>query len=177
MLALRLDPSPRLDAASPEPVRGSGEALIGLRRAGVCDTDLQLARGYMGFRGVPGHEFVGEVLEAEDGAWVGRRVVGDINAGCGECADCVEGDGHHCARRSVLGIVGRDGCFEGLAGPHAGEALAGDGQALGVGVDDPGHLTLGVLVEAPNQVWTPVSGSDDRDVLHGPHYFFTPRPT
>lgn len=111
MLALRLDPTPRLDAAAPEPQPGAGEALIGLRVAGVCDTDLQLARGYMGFRGIPGHEFVGEVLACEDAEWIGRRVVGDINAGCGECADCRERDGHHCARRSVLGIVERDGCL------------------------------------------------------------------
>lgn len=79
--------------------------------AGVCDTDLQLARGYMGFRGVPGHEFVGRVLAADDVSWVGKRVVADINAGCGVCEDCTKRDGHHCPSRSVLGIVNRSGAF------------------------------------------------------------------
>jgi len=111
VLALHLDPAPRLDPDTPEPTPGPGEAVVALRLAGVCDTDLQLARGYLGFRGVPGHEFVGEVVACEDRAWVGRRVVGDINAGCGACADCLERDGHHCARRTVLGIVGRPGCL------------------------------------------------------------------
>lgn len=94
-------------------VRAPGEARIGVRLAGVCDTDLQLARGYMGFDGVPGHEFVGQVLEADDPAWVGARVVGDINAGCGSCPDCLGQSlaGHHCQGRSVLGIVGRSGAF------------------------------------------------------------------
>lgn len=111
MLALHLDPAPRLDPDTPEPTPGPGEALISLRLAGMCDTDLQLARGYMGFRGVPGHEFVGEVLACGDGSWVGRRVVGDINAGCGQCEDCLERDGHHCVERTVLGILGRPGCL------------------------------------------------------------------
>src|SRR5262245_31561854 len=79
--------------------------------AGVCDTDLQLSRGYMGFRGVLGHEFVGEVVESDDAAWIGRRVVADINAGCGRCADCRERLGHHCKERSVLGILKRDGAL------------------------------------------------------------------
>ncbi len=82
-----------------------------MRVAGVCDTDLQLAAGYMGFRGVPGHEMVGDVVEADDAAWIGARVVADINAGCGTCADCVEADGHHCGARTVVGILGRDGAF------------------------------------------------------------------
>ena len=89
-----------------------------MRLAGVCDTDLQLARGYMGYRGVLGHEMVGEVVECDDPHWLGRRVVADINAGCGACDDCTLRDGHHCAQRTVLGIVGRDGAIaEELAVP------------------------------------------------------------
>lgn len=111
MLALLCDDPPRLDPARADPVRAPDEALVRLRVAGVCDTDLQLARGYMGYRGVLGHEFVGDVLEAEDRALVGRRVVADINAGCGRCDDCRTRDGHHCATRTVLGILGRDGAL------------------------------------------------------------------
>ncbi len=93
------------------PTRPAGEARVKLRLAGVCDTDLQLAKGYMGFSGVLGHEFVGEVVEADDQALRGRRVVSDINASCGKCPDCIGSDGHHCAARTVLGILGRDGAF------------------------------------------------------------------
>ncbi len=84
---------------------------IRTRLVGVCDTDLQLARGYMGFGGVPGHEFVGTVIDAESPEWLGKRVVADINAGCGRCEDCVQRDGHHCAKRTVLGILGRAGAM------------------------------------------------------------------
>lgn len=111
MLALRCDQEPRLVTDHDEPIRKPGEALVRMRLAGVCDTDLQLARGYMGFSGVLGHEFVGEVLESDDAAWRSRRVVADINAGCGSCADCVHHRGHHCKSRTVLGIVGRDGAL------------------------------------------------------------------
>ncbi len=82
-----------------------------VRVSGVCDTDLQLARGYMDFRGVPGHEFVGEVIAGDDPKWSGKRVVADINAGCGACAECATGRGPHCATRTVLGIAGRSGAF------------------------------------------------------------------
>lgn len=80
-----------------------------MRLCGICDTDLQLARGYMGYRGVLGHEVVAEVVECDSAGWLGRRVVADINAGCGQCRDCVESGGHHCKTRSVLGILARDG--------------------------------------------------------------------
>jgi threonine dehydrogenase-like Zn-dependent dehydrogenase len=94
------------------PARG-GEALVRVRVAGVCNTDLEIVRGYAGFEGTLGHEFVGVVESApEEGAGlVGRRVVGEINAGCGRCALCAAGDARHCPRRTVLGIVGRDGAF------------------------------------------------------------------
>ncbi|HVW30113.1 MAG TPA: alcohol dehydrogenase catalytic domain-containing protein [Polyangiaceae bacterium] len=95
----------------PEPSPAPGEALIQLRTAGICHTDLELARGYMSYRGVLGHEFVGRVLSASDGALVGKRVVADINAGCGRCEACARGDAHHCPSRTVLGIVGRDGAM------------------------------------------------------------------
>ncbi len=111
MLGLLLDDTPRLVTDLAEPVRGPGEALIAVTVAGVCDTDLQLVRGYMNYRGVLGHEFVGEVLEADDARWIGKRVVADINAGCGACDECCLRDGHHCDVRSVLGIFGRNGAI------------------------------------------------------------------
>jgi alcohol dehydrogenase len=88
-----------------------GFARIRLLAAGICSTDLELQRGYYGFRGVPGHEFVGEVTEAEDANWVGRRVAGEINLACGECEWCARGLGRHCPRRTVLGIVRHPGAF------------------------------------------------------------------
>jgi 2-desacetyl-2-hydroxyethyl bacteriochlorophyllide A dehydrogenase len=95
----------------PEPAKLAGEAIVRVRMAGICGTDLELAKGYMGYRGIPGHEFVGEVIEAEDPALRGRRVVGEINAACGKCRACAEGLGRHCPNRTVLGILGRDGAF------------------------------------------------------------------
>jgi alcohol dehydrogenase len=111
MLALFFDREPRLVSDYPSPVRTPGEARLRTRVAGVCDTDLQLSHGYMNYRGVLGHEFVGEVVEADDPAWIGRRAVADINAGCGSCESCRTNSGHHCARRTVLGILGRDGAL------------------------------------------------------------------
>src|SRR5919199_240345 len=87
----------------------SGEALVRVVLSGVCNTDLEIVRGYAGFQGTLGHEFVGVVESAPDEKLVGRRVVGEINAGCGHCALCRAGDPRHCPQRTVLGIVGRDG--------------------------------------------------------------------
>ena len=92
----------------PRPAR-PGEALVKVRLSGICGTDLELARGYYPYTGVIGHEFVGEVAEAAEADWVGRRVVGEINAACGECEQCRNGRPTHCERRTVLGIVNRDG--------------------------------------------------------------------
>lgn len=86
------------------------EALIRVTKSGICNTDLEIVRGYAGFSGTIGHEFVGVVESAPTApAWVGRRVVGEINAGCGNCEKCAVGDPRHCARRTVLGIHSRDG--------------------------------------------------------------------
>jgi threonine dehydrogenase-like Zn-dependent dehydrogenase len=86
-----------------------GEVLIRVRLGGICGTDLELARGYYPFTGIPGHEFIGEVVEALDESWIGKRVVGEINAACGECEQCRNGRPTHCEKRTVLGIVNRDG--------------------------------------------------------------------
>jgi threonine dehydrogenase-like Zn-dependent dehydrogenase len=85
------------------------EALVRVLISGICNTDLEIARGYAGFKGTIGHEFVGIVEEAADKSMVGQRVVGEINAGCGSCELCQAGDPRHCPDRTVLGIVGRDG--------------------------------------------------------------------
>ncbi len=88
------------------------EALVRTRLAGICNTDLEIVRGYLGFRGVLGHEFIGTVMQAESAAeLVGRRVVGEINAYCGRCSTCRRGDPTHCPRRTTLGIAGRDGAM------------------------------------------------------------------
>src|SRR5271157_1158766 len=95
----------------PDPVATPGESIVRVSVAGICGTDLEITRGYMEFRGVPGHEFVGRVVQTEMGALAGKRVVGEINAGCGTCNRCIDGMGRHCAERTVLGILGRDGAF------------------------------------------------------------------
>jgi threonine dehydrogenase-like Zn-dependent dehydrogenase len=107
----------RLRRDLPEPEPTEGEVLVEVELAGVCATDLALGRGYMGFSGVPGHEFVGRALS---GSLRGQRVVGEINAGCGSCELCQSGDPRHCPQRSVLGILGRPGAFaERLSLPEA----------------------------------------------------------
>jgi threonine dehydrogenase-like Zn-dependent dehydrogenase len=95
----------------PEPVSAPGESIVRVSVAGVCGTDIEIARGYMQYRGVPGHEFAGRVVESQNVALRGKRVVGEINAGCGRCATCSAGLARHCPDRTVLGILGRDGAF------------------------------------------------------------------
>lgn len=95
----------------PIPKPGDDEALIRTTRAGICNTDLEIIKGYMGFKGIPGHEFVGIVEECGKKELVGKRVAGEINIGCGECSFCRRGLRNHCTERSVLGIMNREGAF------------------------------------------------------------------
>ena len=94
--------------AAEMPRPGPGESLVQGRYAGLCGTDLELSSGYYGFSGIPGHEFVGRVLE---GPRQGMRVVADINVGCGDCFRCTSGQHRHCQQRTVIGIKGRAGAF------------------------------------------------------------------
>jgi threonine dehydrogenase-like Zn-dependent dehydrogenase len=94
----------------PEPRANAGTAVVRVALAGICNTDLEIVKGYMGFRGVLGHELVGTVEEGP-AQWKGKRVVGEINFACGVCAVCRNGLGRHCARRSVMGILNADGAF------------------------------------------------------------------
>ena len=112
MRALRWDGT-RLALArdAPDPRPGAGEALVRVHLAGNCRTDLEITRGYLGFRGTPGHEWVGHVLAADDPALVGRRVVGEINLGCGICQSCRAELGRHCPGRRGLGSLGAAGAF------------------------------------------------------------------
>jgi threonine dehydrogenase-like Zn-dependent dehydrogenase len=95
----------------PIPARQPGEALIQMRMAGICGTDIEVMRGYKGFKGTLGHEFVGVVVDAESADLVGRRVCGEINVWCGTCRYCAMAMPTHCERRGVIGILGLDGCF------------------------------------------------------------------
>jgi threonine dehydrogenase-like Zn-dependent dehydrogenase len=97
------------DKPIPEPFEG--EALIEVAKAGICNTDLELLKGYMHFQGILGHEFAGRVVAAPEPEWVGKRVVGEINIPCGQCETCLEGDPRHCPTRKVLGIHQKDGVF------------------------------------------------------------------
>ena len=115
MRALVLDkgstPALTLVSNQPSPSPKEGEALIRVTLAGICSTDLELVKGYMGFKGIPGHEFVGKVEESPDKTLKGKRVVGEININCALCALCKKGLKNHCKERTVLGILGSDGAF------------------------------------------------------------------
>jgi threonine dehydrogenase-like Zn-dependent dehydrogenase len=110
MKALRIEDGKLklVDSAIP---RRDGEALVRMTMAGICNTDVEIARGYANFRGTLGHEFVGVVEESPDKSQIGRRVVGEINVGCGQCDLCRGNDQRHCPNRTALGIRGRDGAF------------------------------------------------------------------
>jgi threonine dehydrogenase-like Zn-dependent dehydrogenase len=111
MRALVFDHKLEFRGDYPDPVAAPGESIVRVSVAGICGTDLEIARGYMQYRGVPGHEFAGRVVESQNAALQGKRVVGEINAGCGRCAMCAAGLARHCANRTVLVILGRDGAF------------------------------------------------------------------
>src|SRR5215469_6739171 len=110
MRALRFDRELNLVHDAPVP-RLAGESLVRVSFAGICNTDLEIIRGYAGFTGTLGHEFVGVVAESENRSIIGKRVVGEINAGCGRCPECRTADPRHCPSRTVLGIKNRDGAF------------------------------------------------------------------
>jgi threonine dehydrogenase-like Zn-dependent dehydrogenase len=97
------------DYPGPEPL--SGEALVRVLCAGICSTDIEITKGYMSFRGILGHEFVGEVERGSDKSLLRKRVVGEINTGCGTCSVCRGGVENHCPERTVLGILNKDGTF------------------------------------------------------------------
>jgi threonine dehydrogenase-like Zn-dependent dehydrogenase len=101
----------KIDLRSVNRMRKPDEALIKIRKAGICSTDLELVKGYYPYTGILGHEFVGEVVEAENVSWIGQRVVGEINVVCHQCEQCLNGRPTHCENRTVLGIVNRDGTF------------------------------------------------------------------
>ncbi|MFP6870832.1 MAG: alcohol dehydrogenase catalytic domain-containing protein [Nitrospinota bacterium] len=111
LIALWLDDSGLSVREVPLPEPAADEGLVRVRLAGVCATDIEITRGYMGFRGILGHEFAGELVGPAGHPILGRRVVGEINCGCGACPRCAAGLERHCPERTVLGILGRPGAF------------------------------------------------------------------
>ena len=111
MIAVHLEAGIISVRRQPKPRMPEGYAMLRLLRGGICNTDLELQRGYYGFKGTPGHEFVAEVVDATTPSWIGKRVVGEINLACGSCDWCARGLGRHCPRRTVLGIVKHPGAF------------------------------------------------------------------
>jgi threonine dehydrogenase-like Zn-dependent dehydrogenase len=99
-----------LDSSYQPPVPDQESAIVKVHLAGICSTDLQIFKGYMNFRGVPGHEFVGSVRQGPEN-WLGKRVVGEINFGCGRCEFCDRDLTRHCPNRTVMGILNADGAF------------------------------------------------------------------
>jgi threonine dehydrogenase-like Zn-dependent dehydrogenase len=136
------------EVAKPAP---KDEALIRVTKSGICNTDLEIIRGYAGFSGIIGHEFVGVVEASSDKNLIGKRVVGEINAGCGECDLCLSGDSRHCPTRTVLGIHGRDGAHaEFLTLPNVNllevPANVSDEQAV---FTEPLAAAYGILEQVP----------------------------
>jgi alcohol dehydrogenase len=111
MRALVFDQSVSFRPRHPDPPISDGDALLKIRQAGICATDLEITHGYMNYRGVLGHEFVADVVSAEKRDLIGQRVVAEINIVCGRCDLCLSGLYNHCRNRSVLGINGHDGVF------------------------------------------------------------------
>ncbi|MCX6628835.1 MAG: alcohol dehydrogenase catalytic domain-containing protein, partial [Candidatus Solibacter sp.] len=111
MIAVHLENGAVTTHMLPVPQRPEGFALLRLLAAGICNTDLELQRGYYGFAGTPGHEFVAEVAEPDTRALIGKRVAGEINLACTHCEWCRKGLGRHCPNRTVLGIAGHPGAF------------------------------------------------------------------
>lgn len=101
----------KLNFVSDYPEPRNDETLVKVRLAGICGTDLEILNGYMSYEGVLGHEFVGTVIKSKNNELVGKRVVGEINAGCENCDSCRKGLQRHCPFRTVLGILNRDGAF------------------------------------------------------------------
>ena len=113
MKALVFDKELKFVTDYPKPIPQKGEVLIKVTHAGICNTDVEITKGYMGFKGVCGHEFLGivEDVNAEDKTLIGKRVTGEINLGCGSCPDCYNNMQRHCQNRQTLGIFKKDGIF------------------------------------------------------------------
>ncbi len=111
MKAIVFDEVLKLENNYPMPEQKEGEALINVNTIGICNTDYEITKGYMGYKGVLGHEFTGVVEKAQNKELIGKRVVGEINCGCGKCDYCAQGLERHCFNRSTLGIWQREGCF------------------------------------------------------------------
>jgi len=111
MSAAVFDGQLRYEKSYPLPHPQPGWAMIQVQKAGICKTDMEVMKGYLGFRGILGHEFVGRVESCDDLTLIGKRVVGEINAACGRCTWCTRGLGRHCASRRTLGILDLNGCM------------------------------------------------------------------
>ena len=111
MRSLLFDQTLSFDVRRREPALDDGDTLLRVRQAGICSTDLEITKGYMGFKGILGHEFVADVVSSPEKQLVGQRVVGEINIVCGRCDLCLSGLSTHCRQRSVLGILNHDGAF------------------------------------------------------------------
>ena len=111
MRALIFDGSLSFHPRHADPPSAAGDSLLRVRQAGICSTDLEITKGYMGFRGILGHEFVADVVQSANRDLIGQRVAGEINVVCGRCDLCLSGLSSHCRNRSVLGILNHDGAF------------------------------------------------------------------
>ena len=158
MRAIVLEDQAVYQDSRPDPVPAPGEVMVRVLQAGVCETDLQLIKGYMGFRGVLGHEFVGV---AESGPLQGRRVVGEINCACQTCATCKAGLQTHCPNRTELGILNHDGAFaDRIAVPQVNLHAVPDSISTDVAV-----FTEPVAAAYQIQAQIPISRSDRIVVL------------